>query len=72
MTSKTSGRGGGVKKRRRRQPEKPPTPTVPIRITGDLIDRIDAIRPEMIPREPFTRHLLGTALDAVESGELEL
>jgi len=73
MTNTASGRGGSVKKkRRRRPPTKPPTPTIPIRISGDLIDRIDAVRPELIPREPYTRHLVEKALDAVEAGELEL
>jgi hypothetical protein len=39
---------------------------VPIRVTPDLIDRIDEIRPDMIPREPFVRHLLEMALAIVE------
>lgn len=39
---------------------------IPIRITPDLIDRIDEIRPDMIPREPFVRHLLDIALTQLE------
>jgi hypothetical protein len=39
---------------------------VPIRITPELIDRIDEIKPDMIPREPFVRHLLDMALTMLE------
>lgn len=53
--------------RRRRKP-KPPTPTIPIRITGDLIDRVDAHRPALIPREPYIRQLLSERLDQMDQG----
>jgi hypothetical protein len=39
---------------------------IPIRITPDLIDRIDAIRPDLIPREPFVRHILDLGLQQLE------
>jgi hypothetical protein len=68
MTNTTPRRGGKVKKRRRR-PEPPPTPTLPIRITGPLIDRVDALRPSLIPREPFIRQLLSERLDQLEEEE---
>lgn len=39
---------------------------LPIRITPDLIERIDAIRPDLIPREPFVRHVLDLGLRQLE------
>lgn len=59
------------KRRRRRQAPPPPTPTRLVRISGDLIDRVDAVRPEMIPREPFIRHLLDEKLKEYEQEEEE-
>jgi hypothetical protein len=47
------------------QPEVSRLP-IPIRITPDLIDRIDAIRPDLIPREPFVRHILDLGLQQLE------
>lgn len=58
-------------KRRRKPPEKPPTQTLPIRITGDLIDRVDKIKPDLIPREPFIRQLLDERLTQMENEEEE-
>jgi hypothetical protein len=55
------------KRRRRTAPPPPETPTVPIRITGPLIDRVDAVRPALIPREPFVRQLLSERLDQLEA-----
>jgi hypothetical protein len=60
---KTKKRGGTVKK--------PPLQVVepqylPIRITADLVERIDDIRPDMIPREPFVRHLLDLIVTQIE------
>jgi hypothetical protein len=37
-----------------------------VRITGELLDRIDDIRPDLIPREPFVRHLIELGLEALE------
>lgn len=39
---------------------------LPIRISANLIDRVDAVRPEEIPREPYVRYLLDMALKMVE------
>jgi hypothetical protein len=69
MTKTITPRGGNVKKRRKAV--KPPTPTLPIRITGDLIDRVDAIRPELIPREPYIRQLLSERLSQREAEQEE-
>jgi hypothetical protein len=35
-------------------------------MTGPLLDRIDNVRPEMIPREPFIRHLVELGLKEYE------
>jgi hypothetical protein len=58
-----SQRGGKLKKAILPEPERLP---IPVRITPELIDRIDEIRPDMIPREPFVRHLLDIALTMLE------
>lgn len=58
---KRSGRGGKLKK----QPT-PPREPLPVRMTGPLLDRIDNVRPEMIPREPFIRHLVELGLKEYE------
>lgn len=47
----------------------PPRKDLPVRITGDLLDRIDAVRPDMIPREPYIRHLLDEQLKLLEEEE---
>jgi len=57
-------RGGKLKKAI--EPEPITRLPVPIRVTPDLIDRIDDIKPDMIPREPFVRHLLDIALTMLE------
>jgi hypothetical protein len=68
----TTSRGGNVKRaKRRKPPAKPPTPTLPIRITGDLIDRVDALKPDLIPREPYIRQLLADKLTEMENEEEE-
>lgn len=67
-TTKKSQRGGKVA-------GKPPAPKqqsqqfIPIRIPLDLIERIDAIKPDMIPREPYVRHLLDLIVTDMEEEE---
>lgn len=58
---KKSGRGGKLKK----QPP-PPRQALPVRITGPLLDRVDDVRPELVPREPFIRHLIEIGLEEYE------
>lgn len=41
-------------------------PPLPIRIPAEMVDRIDALRPELVPREAFVRALLEKALEAEE------
>lgn len=75
--SKASTRGGKVNgRRRRREPEPPPTPSkpepepmTPVRISVSLIERVDAIKPALVPREPFIRQLLSDYLDTLEEEE---
>jgi hypothetical protein len=43
-----------------------PKQYTPIRLTADLVERVDAIRPDMIPREPFVRHVLDIGLQQLE------
>lgn len=62
-TSKKAGRNSAA----RRAPE--PLPPVPVRITADLIERVDAVKPQMIPREPYIRHLLDEILKQYEDDE---
>lgn len=38
-----------------------------VRIDLDLIDRIDAVKDEMVPRDPFIRKLLEQRLDQLEA-----
>jgi hypothetical protein len=63
-------RGGKVRATKKVVPAPTPEPTakyyLPIRISEDLLDRIDAIRPEMTPREPFVRHVLDIGLKRLE------
>ena len=61
---KTSQQRGG-KLKPKKQPEVARLP-IPIRISPELIDRIDAIRPDLIPREPFVRHILDLGLQQLE------
>lgn len=60
--SKKSRRGGKV------VPAKP-RPPVPVRLPPELVDRIDNVRDELIPREPYVRWLIELALDRVEQGD---
>jgi len=55
-------------KAKKKVARKPPAQVayLPVRITPDLIERIDAIRPDMIPREPFIRHVLDVGLTQLE------
>jgi hypothetical protein len=39
---------------------------VPVRIPPEMVARIDALRPELVPREAFVRVLLDKALKAEE------
>jgi hypothetical protein len=64
MKTKTSERGGKLKKGQ--QPLPIPKTYLPIRITPELIERIDALRPDLIPREPFVRHVLDIGLNVLE------
>jgi len=65
-TASKSRRGGKVKKAK--QPAPPPRPAfLPVRITAEQIDRIDSIRPDMIPREPFIRHVLDIGIETLEN-----
>jgi hypothetical protein len=43
-----------------------PVKAVPIRLTAELQARVDAVRPDMIPREPFVRHLIEVGLERLE------
>lgn len=53
--------------KRAKQPTPPPRPAfLPVRITAAQVDRIDAIRPDMIPREPFIRHVLDIGIEHME------
>lgn len=55
------------------QPPPPPEPTkekmLPIRLNEMLIERLDAIRPELIPREPFIRQWISDRLDEQDGEE---
>ena len=53
-------------KKRKRVPPKP-RPPVPIRVPPDLVDRIDATRDPLIPREPYVRWLIEVALEKIEA-----
>jgi len=65
MATRKSQRGGKLKK-----PAAPPKPAnIPVRIPIDLIDRIDAIKPKMVPREPFVRALLEDIVTEIEQAE---
>lgn len=63
--SKSQSRGGKVKKRKHQPPPRPAF--LPVRITAEQIDKIDAIRPDMIPREPFIRHVLDIGIETLEN-----
>lgn len=60
-TATKSERGGKLRK-----PKKVTRVALPVRITPELLDRIDAVRPDLIPREPFVRHLIDLALQELE------
>jgi hypothetical protein len=42
---------------------------LPVRISVDLLDRIDAIKPEHLPREPFIRYVLDIGIKTFEEEE---
>lgn len=65
IETKSTKRGGNVKKRTRKPPP-PPRPPVPIRVPTELVERIDATRDPLIPREPYVRWLIEVALDKIE------
>jgi len=60
-----SQRGGKLSKTKKQEPAM--RVPLPVRITPDLLDRIDEVRPDLIPREPYVRHLIELGLDLVES-----
>src|ERR1700754_449868 len=43
--------------------------SLPVRVTPDLLMRVDAVRPDHIPREPFVRHLIDLALKRLEGAD---
>jgi hypothetical protein len=57
-------RGGKLKKVPVRKPVA--KSYLPIRIDSELLERIDAIRPDMVAREPFVRHVLDIGLKRLE------
>lgn len=40
---------------------------LPVRISPELLNRVDAVRPEELPREAYIRYLLDIGLQQVES-----
>jgi len=62
-----SRRGGKVKKAKKVTKDSPSKNFLPIRILPEQIERIDALRPDMIPREPFVRHVLDIGIEALEN-----
>lgn len=66
-----SQRGGKVREvpvgMKTRSLMKKPRPPVPIRIMPDMVDRIDAVRDPLIPREPYVRWLVELGLEQVEA-----
>lgn len=57
--------------RAKKTPKKPVTggraPHVLVRIPLDMVDRIDAVRDPLVPREPYIRNILEGFLDDVEA-----
>ena len=45
--------------------------SLPVRVTPDLLVRVDAVRPDLTPREPFVRHLIDIALKQLEGADAE-
>lgn len=68
MKATTTRRGGKVKATKKLVSVSPPryTEPLPVRITPDLLDRVDALRPDMVAREPFVRHILDIGLTLLE------
>jgi hypothetical protein len=66
----TSTKRGGKVKASKKLVQVPPPPRytepLPVRITPDLLDRVDALRPDMVAREPFVRHILDIGLTLLE------
>ena len=76
--TKTSSRGGKLESApepnraaRRAKPKHAATAMLPVRISGDLLNRIDAIKPEHLPREPFIRYVLDIGIKTFEEEEDE-
>lgn len=46
--------------------DEPRTKPLPVRIPAEMVDRIDAVKPDLVPREAFIRFLLDKALEAEE------
>lgn len=46
--------------------ETPKAKSLPVRIPGDMVSRIDALKDPLIPREAFVRRLLEQAITAEE------
>jgi predicted DNA-binding protein len=44
----------------------PHTKPIPVRLPPEMLDRIDALRNPLIPREAYVRDLLDKALAALE------
>lgn len=46
--------------------KQPPPKSLLVRIDHALVDRVDALRGPLVPREPFIRQLLTQAVEAEE------
>lgn len=55
-----------MKKPKKVVKETPSKNFLPIRILPEQIERIDALRPDLIPREPFVRHVLDIGIEQLE------
>jgi hypothetical protein len=69
VVAKSKRRGGKVSPTKKLVQVPPPpryTEPLPVRITPDLLDRVDALRPDMVAREPFVRHILDIGLTLLE------
>lgn len=67
-----SKRGGKLAVAPRRRPAPKPKlheVTLPVRITPDLLNRVDAIKPAFIGREPYIRQLLDIGIRTIEAEE---
>ena len=48
------------------KPKPKAKPFLPVRVPAEMVDRIDAVRPEYSSREAFVRYLLNMALEIEE------